>query len=115
MRFSKNRYLITQTSAALLALQSTTCSRTNIVPTSRWVRGETFWLDSDAMVATAPSGMMKKRKDGFTIFVVLFGVGVAIDVNSIESEFFRVMSSSVSIVSSPSCLASNNPDDLVLQ
>src|SRR5882757_596622 len=39
--------VITQTSAALLALQSTTCSRTNIEPVSRWARGAMFWLDSE--------------------------------------------------------------------
>jgi uncharacterized membrane protein YeiB len=29
-------------------------------------------------VQTAPSGMMKKRKDGFSMFALLFGVGVAL-------------------------------------
>jgi hypothetical protein len=92
---------ITQTSAALLVLQSTTCSRTTIEPASRWARGATFWADSEARVATAPSGIMKKRKDGFSMFYLLFGVGVALLMIVIGSEFFRVMSSIVSFVSSP--------------
>jgi hypothetical protein len=37
-----------------------------------------FWEDNEARVATAPSGIMKKRKDGFSIFALLFGVGVAL-------------------------------------
>jgi hypothetical protein len=64
-----------------------------------------FWLDSEASVATAPSGMMKKRKEGFSMFVLLFGDGVALMVNGMGAEFFRVMSSIVSIVSSAGLLA----------
>src|SRR5712671_3328709 len=70
-------YLMTQTSETCRVLQSTTCSRTVIEPVSRCARGAMFWLDSEASVATAPSGMMKKRNEGFSMFVVLFGVGVA--------------------------------------
>jgi len=84
---------------ALLVLQSTTCSRTTIELESRWARGLTFWADSEARVQMAPSGMMKKRKDGFSIFALLFGVVLL--VMSIGGEFFRVMSSIVSFVSSP--------------
>jgi hypothetical protein len=94
----ERRYLITQTSEMLRALQSTTCSRTSLEPLSRSVRGVMFWLESEARVATAPIGMMKKRKEGFSMFVFLFGVGVALMVNRIGREFFRVMSSIVSIV-----------------
>src|SRR3981189_3008861 len=92
---------ITQTSTALLVLQSTTCSRTIIEPVSRGARGETFWADSEARVATAPSGIMKRRKDGFSMFALLFGVGVALLMIVIGREFFRLMSSIVSFVSSP--------------
>ncbi|WMT75579.1 hypothetical protein [Bradyrhizobium sp. Ash2021] len=92
---------ITQTSAALLVLQSITCSRTTIEPASRWARGAMFWADNEASVATAPSGIMKKRKDGFSMFALLFGVGVALLTIDIGREFFRVMSSIVSFVSSP--------------
>jgi hypothetical protein len=92
---------ITQISAVLLVLQSITCSRTTMVPASRWARGATFWADSEARVATAPIGMMKRRKDGFSMFALLFGVGVALLMIVVGSEFFRVMSSIVSFVSSP--------------
>ena len=49
-------------------------------PELRWARGTVFWADSEASVQIAPSGMMKKRKDGFIIFeplfcIALFGVG----------------------------------------
>jgi hypothetical protein len=93
-------YLMTQTSETFRVLQSTTCSRTVIEPASRCARGAMFWLDREASVATAPSGMMKKRKDGFSMFVLLFGVGVALTVSGVEAQFFRVMSSNVSMVSS---------------
>jgi hypothetical protein len=83
-----------------VVLQSTTCSRTTIKPVSRWARGETFWADSEARVQTAPSGIMKKRKDGFSMFALLFGVGVALLMKGIAAEFFRVMSPIVSFVSS---------------
>jgi hypothetical protein len=91
---------ITQTSVGLLALQSTACSRTSIVPASRWARGVVFWADKEARVQTAPSGMTKKRKDGFSMFSLLFGVGVALLTIGIGGEFFRVMSSNVSFASS---------------
>jgi hypothetical protein len=52
-----------------------------------------------ASVATAPSGTMKKRKDGFSMFTLLFGVGVAL-MSDIGAEFFQVMSPIVSFVSS---------------
>ena len=91
---------ITQTSEGFLLLQSTTCSRTNIVPVSRWARGAVFWADSEAKVQTAPSGIMKKRKEGFSMLVLPFGFGVALLIMSIAREFFRVMSWIVSIVSS---------------
>ena len=64
------------------------------------VLGETFWADSEARVQTAPSGIMKKRKDGFSMFALLFGVGVALLMTGIGAEFFRVMSRIVSFVSS---------------
>jgi hypothetical protein len=83
----------------LLLLQSTTCSRTIIEPVSRWARGLTLWADSEARVQMAPSGIMKKRKDGFSIFALLFGVVLLI--MDIGGEFFRVMSPIVSFVSSP--------------
>jgi hypothetical protein len=35
-----------------------------------------FWADSEAKVQIAPSGMMKKRKDGFSIFELLFFLSV---------------------------------------
>jgi hypothetical protein len=90
---------ITQTSLGFLLLQSTTCSRTNIVPVSRWARGAVFWADSEARVQIAPSGIMKKRKEGFSMLVLLFGVGVALLIVGISGEFFRVMLWIVSIVS----------------
>jgi hypothetical protein len=89
-----------------LALQSTTCSRTNIDLASRWAGGAIFWLDSEAKVATAPSGIMKKRKDGFSTFGLLFGVG-ALTIG-VQREFFRVMSRIVSIVSLPVIFGSEN-------
>jgi hypothetical protein len=67
-----------------------------------------FWADNEARVATAPSGIMKKRKDGFSMFALLFGVGVALLMIGIGREFFRVMSSIVSFVSSPVILASKS-------
>jgi hypothetical protein len=82
-----------------LLLQSTTCSRTNIEPVSRWARGAVFWADNEAKVQTAPSGIMKRRKEGFSIFVLLSGVGVAFVSVGVTAEFFRVMSSIVSFVS----------------
>jgi hypothetical protein len=57
-----------------------------------------FWADRVAKVATAPSGTMKKRKDGFSMFAFLFGV--ALVMIGIGGEFFRVMSPIVSFVSS---------------
>src|SRR5664279_1200387 len=63
---------MTQTSVEFLALQSTPCWRTNIEPESRCTRGAVFWADSEARVQIAPSGMMKKRKDGLIIFELLF-------------------------------------------
>ena len=100
------RHLITQTSVTLLELQSTTCSRTSVEPVSRWARGLTFWADKEARVATAPSGMMKKRNEGFSMFSLLSGVGVALLTLFVGGLFFRVMSSIVSFVSSPAILAS---------
>ena len=94
-------YLITQTSVGLLLLQSTTCSRTNVEPASRWARGLTFWADSEAKVATAPSGIMKRRKEGFSMFSLLSGVGVALLMIFVRRSFFRLMSWIVSFVSSP--------------
>src|SRR5262245_50138492 len=41
---------ITQTSEVDLALQSTTCSLTIIVPLSRWARGAALWVDRVARV-----------------------------------------------------------------
>jgi hypothetical protein len=61
---------ITQTSLGFLLLQSITCWRTSIEPVSCWARGAGFWLESEARVQIAPSGMMKKRKEGFSIVVV---------------------------------------------
>jgi hypothetical protein len=43
---------------------------------------------------------MKSRKDGFSMFALLFGVGVALLSIGIGAEFFRVMSRIVSFVSS---------------
>jgi hypothetical protein len=43
---------------------------------------------------------MKRRKDGFSMFALLFGVGVALLMKGIGAEFFRVMSPIVSFVSS---------------
>jgi len=43
---------------------------------------------------------MKRRKDGFSMFALLFGVGVALLTIGIGAEFFRVMSPIVSFVSS---------------
>jgi hypothetical protein len=37
---------------------------------SCWARGAAFWLESEARVQIAPSGIMKKRKVGFSIAVV---------------------------------------------
>jgi hypothetical protein len=39
-------------------------------PVSCWARGAAFWLESEARVQIAPSGIMKKRKVGFSIAVV---------------------------------------------
>jgi hypothetical protein len=44
---------------------------------------------------------MKRRKVGFSMFALLFGVGVALLMMGIGAEFFRVMSPIVSFVSSP--------------
>jgi hypothetical protein len=44
------------------------------------VRGAAFWADSEAKVQIAPSGMMKKRKDGLVIFSLLCGAGVRLGV-----------------------------------
>jgi hypothetical protein len=95
-----------------LLLQSTTCWRTNIEPESRWARGAVFWLDSEAKVQIAPSGMMKKRKDGFCIVLTLehdlvrkpfplFGTMLtsALVIVGVTAKLFEVMSSIVSIVS----------------
>jgi hypothetical protein len=90
---------ITQTSEGFLLLQSTTCWRTND-PESRWVRGVVFWADSEAKVQIAPSGMMKKRKDGFSIFVTpLLLLCSALVIVGLTGDFFGVMSSIVSFVS----------------
>jgi hypothetical protein len=90
---------ITQTSLGFRLLQSTTCSRTDI-PESRWARGAVFWADSEAMVQIAPSGMMKKRNDGFVIFLTpVRRWWVTLLIVGITGEFFRLMSSIVSFVS----------------
>ena len=44
--------------------------------------------------------VVKKRKDGFSMFALLFGVGVALLNKGIGAELFRVMSWIVSFVSS---------------
>src|SRR4051794_34332214 len=88
---------ITQTSEGFLLLQSITCCRTSIEPVSCWARGAAFWLDSEARVQIAPSGMMKKRKVGFSIVVVPSDVLL---MKGLRTEFFRLMSSIVSLVSS---------------
>src|SRR5437588_6415228 len=80
---------ITQTSEGFLLLQSITCCRTSIEPVSCWARGAAFWLDSEARVQIAPSGMMKKRKVGFSI-VVSPDVWL---MKGLRDEFFRLMSS----------------------
>jgi hypothetical protein len=90
---------ITQTSDGFLVLQSTTCWRTNIEPESRWARGAVFWADSEAKVQSAPSGMMKKRKDGFSMFSLLSGLCSALVIVGVTAKFFRVMLRIVSIVS----------------
>jgi hypothetical protein len=100
---------ITQTSEGFLVLQSITCSRTSIEPVSRWARGAVFWADSEARVQTAPSGIMKARKDGFSMLTLLFGVGVALLSKGIGGEFFRVMSSIVSFVSSAVIFCPSKP------
>src|SRR3954449_7013098 len=87
---------ITQTSEGFLLLQSITCWRTSIEPVSCWARGAAFWLDSEARVQIAPRGMMKKRKVGFSIVVVPSDVLT----KGLRVEFFRLMSSIVSLVSS---------------
>jgi hypothetical protein len=90
---------ITQTSLGFLLLQSTICSRTDI-PESCWARGTGFWADNEARVQIAPSGMMKKRKDGFVTFLTpLRRWCVALVIVGISSEFFRLMSLIVSFVS----------------
>src|SRR3954447_7530110 len=61
---------ITQTSEGFLLLQSITCWRTSIEPVSCWARGAALWLDREARAPIAPSGMMKKGKEGFSIVVV---------------------------------------------
>src|SRR3954452_11092517 len=88
---------ITQTSEGFLLLQSITCWRTSIEPVSCWARGAAFWLDSEARVQIAPSGIIKKRKVGFSIAVVPVGVSL---MKGLTAKFFRLMSSIVSLVSS---------------
>jgi hypothetical protein len=87
-----------------LLLQSITCWCTNIEPESRWARGVTFWLDSEARVQIAPSGMMEKAEGRFQHFfhsssVCLSGC-LALVIVCLARLFFRVMSSIVSFVSS---------------
>jgi hypothetical protein len=66
---------ITQTSEGFLLLQSTTCWRTN-EPVSCCARGAVFWAESEARVQVAPSGMMKRRKVGLSMFALLFGLSL---------------------------------------
>src|ERR1700710_1898125 len=66
-------------------------------PVSCWARGAAFWLESEARVQIAPSGIMKKRKVGFSIAVVPVGVSL---IKGLTADFFRLMSSIVSLVSS---------------
>jgi hypothetical protein len=58
-----------------------------------------FWADSEANVQIAPSGMMKKRKDGFSMFSLLSASCSAFVIVGVTAKFFRVMSRIVSIVS----------------
>jgi hypothetical protein len=91
---------ITQTSLGLLLLQSTTCSCTGIEPWSRWARGAVFWVDREARVQIAPSGMMKKRKDSLVISLTPLSASVfALVTMGLTGQFFRMMSSIVSFVS----------------
>src|ERR1700694_5144295 len=86
-------------SAGFLLLQSTTCWWTN-EPLSRWARGVAFCADNEARVQIAPSGMMKRRNDGFSIFELLFSlVCSALVMVVVTSVFFRPMSPIVSFVS----------------
>jgi hypothetical protein len=78
-RLEKDAQRITQTSLGFLLLQSITCWCTGVKPWSRWARGAVVWADSEARVQIAPSGMMKKRRDGFVIFSLLCGAGVRFD------------------------------------
>jgi hypothetical protein len=91
---------MTQISLGLLLLQSTTCSCTGIEPRSRWARGVVFWADSEARVQIAPSGMMKKRKDGLVISLTpLSALVFDLAMMGLTGQFFRMMSSIVSFVS----------------
>jgi hypothetical protein len=91
---------ITQTSLRLLLLQSTTCSCTSIEPRSRCARGAVFWVDREARVQIAPSGMMKKRKGGLVISLTPLSASRFDSVIiGLKSQFFRMMSSIVSFVS----------------
>jgi len=91
-RLEKLGQRITQTSLGFWFVQSTTCWRTNIEPESRWARGAAFWADSEARVQIAPSGMMKKRKDGFSMFSLLSGLCSALVIVGVAAEVFAVMS-----------------------
>ena len=65
-----------------------------------WARGAAFGADSEARVQIAPSGMMKKRNDGFSIFELLFSlVRSALVSVVVTTVLFRLMSPIVSFVS----------------
>jgi hypothetical protein len=60
-----------------------------------------FWVDKEARVQIAPSGMMKKRNDGLIIFLTPLWRRRLPMIAGIAAKFFRVMLSIVSIVSWP--------------
>jgi hypothetical protein len=101
---------IRQTSLGLLLLQSTTCSCTGIEPWSRWPRGAAFWADREAKVQIAPSGIMKKRKDGLVISLTPLSA-LVLDLASmgLTGQFFRVMSRLSHLFRRLRCLAPDLP------
>jgi hypothetical protein len=92
-----------------LLLQSTTCWRTCIGLEPRWACGAVFWADNEAKVQIAPSGMIRKRNDGFSIGLTPLHLCSALVIVDVTAEFFRVMSSFVSIASQAVTTSQNLP------
>src|SRR5262245_14903983 len=77
-------------------VQSTICSLTLTIGARVVVAWVALWL-SAAIVATAPRGMIRKRKLDFSIGPILL---IAVLIITVRALSFRMMSSFVSLVSS---------------